>query len=182
MTDNVPHLVDRIADQHVIAVLALLLEQQHPLPDPAQAGETQARLASAATAADPVEVLDDPSDRPPIHPAPGTITPAALARAALTHLLSTQPQLTDTALPRAERLAANPPQDQRLDPATLAVAGLVLVVLQTEVDWTRTDTGRWKLRVQKRAMADSTLTTLIRGLFNLPQTPDATGPREPTKS
>jgi hypothetical protein len=53
----------------------------------------------------------------------------------------------------------------RFDPLTLLAGGLVLAVLQTEVGWTRSDTGRWRLRVHKRALRDSTIATLIRGLL-----------------
>jgi hypothetical protein len=55
----------------------------------------------------------------------------------------------------------------RFDPLSLLAGGLVLAVLQTEVDWTRSDTGRWRLRVHKRAMRDSTIATLIRGALHL---------------
>ncbi len=176
MTGDPHPLVDRIPDEHIVQVLALLLEQQHRLPDPAQARQAQARLLSAATDPNPVEIVDDGStdDQPvtPLEPSTTPINDTDLARAALVHLLSAQPELTEVALPRAVRLAADPPEGERLDPATLAVAGLVLVVLQTEIDWTRSSTGRWRLRVHKRAMRDSTLATLIRGLFTLPQPAD----------
>jgi hypothetical protein len=56
----------------------------------------------------------------------------------------------------------------RFEPATMiVVGGLVLAVLQTEIDWNRAENGRWKVRIHKRAMRDSTITTLLRSVLRL---------------
>jgi hypothetical protein len=64
-----------------------------------------------------------------------------------------------------------PADATRLDPATLGVGALIVLALQTEVDLTRTDTGRWRLRIHKKAMRDSTLTQLITKLIGFYRPP-----------
>ena len=173
-TDPQP-LLRGLADELVLPVLALLLDAQSRLPDPATAEDTRRRLAAAAADATPLQLVDDDatsqfaatSPAGPTDPADrAAVSGRDLARTALTYLVCTDADAARL-LPRAIQLAAadtdNPAA--RVEPITLAVGGLVLAVLQTEVAWTRTDTGRWRLRVHKRALRDSTVATLIRGLL-----------------
>lgn len=49
----------------------------------------------------------------------------------------------------------------RFEPATLALGGLVLLALQTEIKVERNTTGEWRFRLHKKAMRDSTLGRLL---------------------
>ncbi len=183
MSEDVQQQVNGVPSELVVPVLALLLDRQGRLSDLESLQQGQQKVADAATGPYPILVVDDSTSSDAVDEAataltaaPGTVSETELARAALTHLLASQPELAAD-LPRAVRLAANPQQGERFEPGSLVVAGLVLVVLQTEVKWTRASTGRWQLLVHKRAMRDSTLATMIRGLFQL-QAPADPG-REP---
>ena len=50
---------------------------------------------------------------------------------------------------------------ERFDPLTLAVGGLVILALQTEVTLERDKAGRWRFRMRKQPMKDSTLGSLL---------------------
>jgi hypothetical protein len=168
MTSTTPQeQIAGIPDEQVIAVLAELIKA---LPGRRSADENGDRLATTAGDPTPLEVIDD--DTAQIHEADSTelgvegdvaASDTALARAALTYLVATDPDAARL-LPRAIQLAG----DRTREPVTmLLVGGLVIAVLQTEVDWNRTDNGRWKLRIHKRAMRDSTIATLVRSVLRL---------------
>lgn len=53
---------------------------------------------------------------------------------------------------------------ERVEPVSVSVAALVIVLLQTEVKFTRNTNGKWSLTVHKKAMRDSTLGKLLAGL------------------
>jgi len=55
----------------------------------------------------------------------------------------------------------------RFEPATLALGGLVLIALQTEIKVDRNTAGQWQFRLHKKAMRDSTLGQLLGKLFAL---------------
>ncbi len=165
MTQDVQQQVDAVPDELIVPVLALLLDRQGRLPDAHPLQQAQQQVADAAAGRDPIRVVDDStSDEPVDATAPpeawasSPVSETELARAALTHLLASQPELVAD-LPRAVRLASSLQEGERFEPGSLIVAGLVLVVLQTEVKWSRASTGRWQLLVHKRAMRDSTLAT-----------------------
>jgi hypothetical protein len=183
MTSDVSSSLPDVPDEHVITVLALMLEARSRLPDAATAQQSRQRLSAAAADPTPLQVIDEPTG--PIEAAPSELaggvqraTDVALARTALQYLIATDPAAARM-LSRALKIATAPDAaTTRLDPLTLLIGGLVLAVLQTEVDWTRTDTGRWKLRIHKRAMRDSTIATLIRGALHLSRGPDAAGDQQ----
>jgi hypothetical protein len=91
-------------------------------------------------------------------------TEGELARTALAHLAAT-PERADT-VRRAISIAEDD-TSRFVEPDTLAVGALVLLALQTEVELTRTTGGRWRLRVHKQAMSDSTLGQLLAKLVAL---------------
>ena len=69
---------------------------------------------------------------------------------------------------RAVRLADD---TTRFEPATLAVGGLVLLVLHTEVKIERNTAGEWQFRLHKKALRDSTLGRLLGQLLALGSDP-----------
>lgn len=143
-----PASLDALTDPQVVRVLALVVDHHSPLPDPARLRELDATLADAAK---------DPDLQP--YQRPGTPPPSDgdLARATLAHLAATRPELTPV-IDRGVRLAED---TTRFEPATLAVGGLVLLALQTEVKIERNAAGRWQFRLHKKAMRDSTLGRLL---------------------
>jgi hypothetical protein len=165
-TDVQQQLAD-IPDEHVAAVLQELLKA---LRDRSSADEMSQRLTEADLTS--VEVIDDDTETtreagPAELDAGGDAiaSEVALARTALNYLVTTDPKAAEK-LPRAIRLVGEP-ADTREPVTMLLVGGLVIAVLQTEVKWDRAENGRWKLRVHKRAMRDSTIATLVRSVLRL---------------
>ena len=155
-----PAIIDALTDLQAIRVLALVVDHQAPLPDPTQLRELDAALAHAA---------DDPDLRPYLRPGTPPPNHGDLARTTLTHLAATRPELT-LVIDHAVRLADD---TTRFEPATLAVGGLVLLALQTDVRVERNTAGEWQFRLHKKALRDSTLGRLLGQLltlhFNPPQ-------------
>jgi len=59
----------------------------------------------------------------------------------------------------------------RFEPATLAVGGLVLLALQTEIKINRNTAGEWRFQLHKKALRDSTLGRLIGQLLGMYTSP-----------
>jgi hypothetical protein len=136
-------------DAEAVRVLALVLDHAGHLPDPATLRQADARLASAAAEG------ADGSGAP--------ISQGELAREALAYLVGSDPATAGV----VRRALAVPADVTRLDPGTLAVGGLVLLALQTEVDLYRDEDGRWRLRIRKPSLKDSTLVKLVDKLISL---------------
>jgi len=150
--------IDALTDLQAIRVLALVVDHHAPLPDPTRLRELDTAFAHAA---------DDPDLRPYLRPGAPPPSHGDLARATLTHLSATRPELT-LAIDRAVRLADD---TTRFEPATLAVGGLVLLALQTEVEVKRNTAGKWQFRLHKKALHDSTLGRLLGQLLALGSNP-----------
>jgi len=140
--------IDALTDLQAIRVLALVVDHQVPLPDPTRLRELDTALAHA---------VDDPDLRPYLRPGSPPPSHGDLARATLTHLSATRPELAPV-IDRAVYLADD---TTRFEPATLAVGGLVLLALQTEIKVERNTAGKWQFRLHKKAMRDSTLGRLL---------------------
>jgi hypothetical protein len=162
-SDDLVAMVDRLPDREAVRVLALVVDHSGPLPDGGQLRQIEERLREAVADpeldryADPAGPPDQPSDQA-----------GALARTVLAHLAATPPH--DDVVRRAIGIATGD-TSRFVDPGTLAVGALVLLALQTEVELTRSSTGRWRLRVHKARMSDSTfgaLLTRLVGLFRNP--------------
>ncbi|MFN2497432.1 MAG: hypothetical protein ABR608_16260 [Pseudonocardiaceae bacterium] len=150
--------IDALTDPQAVRVLALVVDHHAPLPDPFQLRELDAALVRAA---------DHPDLRPYLRP--GTPPPGKgdLARATLTHLAATHPDRA-AVVDRAVRLAD---YNTRFEPATLAVGGLVVLALQTDVRIERNPAGEWQFTLHKKAMHDSTLGRLLGQLLAFATTP-----------
>jgi hypothetical protein len=147
--------LEALTDQQAIRVLALVVDQQAPLPDPTRLQELQTALSHVATNDPDLRSYHRPDTSPPPE--------GDLARTTLTYLAATRPELGPV-LDHAVRLA----QDAtRFEPATLALGGLVLLALQTEMKIDRNITGQWQIRLHKKAMRDSTLGRLLGQLLAL---------------
>ena len=150
--------IDALTDRQAVQILALVVDQHAPLPDPFQLRELDAALARAA---------DHPDLRSYLRPGTPPPSKGELARATLTHLAGTHPNLA-AVVDRAVHLAD---YNTRFEPAMLAVGGLVVLALQTEVRVERNATGEWQFRLHKEARRDSTLGRLLGQLLAFATTP-----------
>jgi hypothetical protein len=141
--------IDALTDHQAIRVLALVVDHQAPLPDPTRLRELEAALSQAAD--------NDPDLRSYRRPGTSPPTEGDLARATLTHVAATRPELVPV-VDHAVRLAED---TTRFEPATLALGGLILIALQTEIKVDRNTAGQWQFRLHKKAMRDSTLGQLL---------------------
>lgn len=145
--------IEALTDQQAVQALALVADYRGTVPDPAGLRELDRRLREAG---------DDPELAGYATP-DGEVSDGELARAALTHLARI-PEHAET-VRRAVSIAATD-TTRFIEPATLAIGGLVLVALQTEIELTRTSTGRWRLRIHKTAISDSTLGKVLSALVD----------------
>lgn len=137
-------------DATAVRVLAEVADYQAPLPDPAQLRAMETALRQAT---------DDPALTS--YTGPGDPAGAGeLARATLQHLAS-RPALAPV-ITRAIQDSGNPTRD----PATLTVAALVVIALQTEVKLSRDPKGHWAFTVHKHPMRDSALGQVITKLLS----------------
>lgn len=140
-------MIAGLSDEDALRVLTLFLDHNGDLPGPALHRELENRLRQAAA-----DTTGD--DAAPV-------SAAGLARATLGYLATTPEHVSTIA-----KAAAIPADNSRFDPATLGVGALILVALQTEVEFTRSEDGRWRLHIHKQSMQDSTIATLISKLLS----------------
>ena len=147
--------IDALTDQRAIAVLALVVDHERRLPDPDRLQELEAQISQAA--GEPV----DSTDTSVVVPVTDGVSDGALARETLTYLVAEQPQL----LPVVERATvmtqAGMGAPSRFDPATVGVGALMVLALQTDLQLERTTGGKWRFKLHKKAMSDSTLGRLL---------------------
>jgi hypothetical protein len=89
-------------------------------------------------------------------------TDGELARRTLHYLIEQGPAPTQL-VEQAIDLATGP--GERFDLPTFAIGGLILAVLQTEVELERSPDGHWRFRLHKQPMRESTLGRLLTALI-----------------
>jgi hypothetical protein len=154
---NHPPLSSTIADlsdPQAVRALALVADHQGLGPNPAAWAQAQeAHLSEAvadpAFAAYALATATLPSD-------------GELARRTLSHLAA-QGEASAQLVEQAADLATGPAE--RFELTTLAIGGLVVAALQTEVELERSPEGRWRFRLHKQPMRDSTLGRLLSTLI-----------------
>ena len=147
-----PVLIGRITalpDPDAVRVLALVLEQTQGPIDQLGLERQEPELREAVT---------DPVLAEFAHPGAAAPEPGELARTALLYLADTRPNLTPT-INKALGVPAGP-DNERIEPLTLVIGGLIVLALQTDLTVTRTN-GKLRFRLHKQAMKDSTLGTLL---------------------
>jgi hypothetical protein len=147
-------MIGSLSDAQIMRVLGLVLRQVIGMPDPARLGEIEEHLHEAAADPTLTRYLDRSGE---------PTSEAALARAALIHLATSDSHHADLIRQAADTTDAA----TRYDPVSIAVGGLVLLSLQTEVELTHTEQGHWRLRIHKQPMRDSTLGQLLARLISL---------------
>jgi hypothetical protein len=148
--------ITALTDPHAVDVLALVLDREGRLPDPTRLRQLDTQAAQAATTPDPDLGLAGVT---------AAVSPGDLARATLTYLHATRPDLAPV-IDHAITLTTNSPEPgTRIEPLTTAVGALVILALQTDVQLERTTTGKWRFKVHKKAMSDNTLGKLLTQLI-----------------
>ena len=155
--------MDTLTDQQAITVLALALDRDHRLLDPAALRELDAQVAAAARAG----IDRDDTSSPAAAEAANaqTTTPGALARETLAYLTAQQPD-TAPVIERAIAMTAPGTAPSRVDPVTLGVGALVLLALHTDVQLERSPNGKWRFKLHKKAMSDTALARLLGKLIS----------------
>jgi hypothetical protein len=142
--------IGNLSDPQAVRALALVVDRVCRLPDPAHLRELDAQLRKASMDGNPADEFGPP-------PSTGEV-----ARATLAHLVAETPELSEV----VRRAGALAPDTGRFDAATLAIGGLVLIALQTEVEMRRDAKGEWRLWIHKKALRDSTLGRLLAQLVS----------------
>jgi hypothetical protein len=88
-------------------------------------------------------------------------SPGDLARATLAYLAEREP-----GGPVSEAVRRPRPPGQR-DPLSLAVGGLIVLVLKSEVQLKRTSTGKWTFSYHLKPTKDSSLVAILTKLWGL---------------
>jgi hypothetical protein len=140
-----------LTGEEAIRVLADTADYQNRLPDQAQLRALETGLCQATIDETTLSGYAQPG---------ATADAGDLARATLTHLAATRPDL----VPFITRAIGDPGYAVR-DPVTLTVGALVVLALQTEVKLSRNSQGRWTFTLHKHPMRDSTLGQVISKLL-----------------
>ncbi|MGW5861452.1 hypothetical protein ACWFRJ_04645 [Streptomyces sp. NPDC055239] len=143
-----------LSDEAAVQALTAVVEERGLLPDARQSTWDGAELGNAL---DPVDVETY------LRPGQPVVSEGELARAALEYAASLSDDLAQT-VGEAVEYAQSPMQ--RLDPVSLSVTVLVVVLLQTEVVVKRDTRGRWSLAIHKRAMRDAALGRVFTALLS----------------
>jgi len=154
--------IDTLPDEQAISVLALVLDRNRRLPDPVALHDLAGQVASAAETG--VEAEDGSELAVPEED--GEVTSGDLARATLTYLVDEQPEtaaVVERAIAMTGQGIGTP---SRFDPITVGVGALVVLALQTDVQLERTTGGKWRFKIHKQAMKDSTLGRLLGKLIS----------------
>jgi hypothetical protein len=153
--------IDQLTDQQAITVLQLVLDRDRRLPAPDQRDELNDHIAEAAH--QPI-IFDDTTLQAGAADS-GQVSDGALARDTLTYLAAEQPGAADT-IDRAIALTDDPlAPAPRFDPISLTAGLLVVLALQTDLQVERGTNGKWRFKLHKKAMSDSTLGKLLTKLI-----------------
>src|SRR5688572_25183385 len=155
MTDR-PAAVDAaiadLTDEQAAAVLHLVLERDHRLPDAHRLLELDSQVGEAVR--QPVAIDATLPDAAPA-------TSGDLARETLSYLAAQRPDLTET-MERAIAMAQEPQTaNARVDPVSVGIGALVVLALQTDLQIERGTNGKWRFKLHKKAMSDNALAKLI---------------------
>ncbi|KUL62698.1 hypothetical protein [Streptomyces sp. NRRL S-1521] len=146
--------VRALSEDSAVRALAVVVEERGLLAEASRCPWDDAELSRAVAAGDLAAYL--PPGRP-------EATDGELARAALEYVASLDEDMAST-VAEAVEYARSPME--RVDPVSLSVTVLVVVLLQTEVAVKRDTRGRWSFTLHKRAMRDAALGRVFTALLS----------------
>ena len=146
--DDLQTRIRDLSDEDAVAVLTGLLDRMEVDWDVWQASDIQKDLPAA---------LEDPDVKDEVQVRTADVGRGDLARTTLAYLAERHPELREDVTQAVEQPRA---VGQR-DLVALAVAGLVVLALQTEIELKRNDQGRWSFKLHKRPSEDSMLGEII---------------------
>jgi hypothetical protein len=146
--------IGALSDEDAIAALVFVLDlEEASNQDLARLNATDDALPEAFAATPDLDQIAAPTP---------DASAGDVARAALSYLAGqeTTSQLVSTAVQRPRR------EGQR-DPLTLAIGGLVLLALKSDVELKRTTTGKWSFHFHLKPTKDSALAGILGKLWGL---------------
>ncbi|MFE0177525.1 hypothetical protein ACFWZ2_34965 [Streptomyces sp. NPDC059002] len=146
--------VRALSDEAAVRALAAVVEERGLLAEAHRQGWDGAELGETLDAGDAAEYLG--SGQP-------AVSEGELARVTLEYAVSLGEDMARTV---GEAVAYARSPMERLDPVSLAVPVLVVVLLQTEVVVKRDTRGKWSLTIHKRAMKDAALGRVFTALLS----------------
>ncbi|MEV0120532.1 hypothetical protein AB0I16_03070 [Streptomyces sp. NPDC050703] len=146
--------VGALSEESAVRALALVVEERGLLAEASRCAWDGAEPAGAVAAGDLAAYL--PPDRP-------RATDGELARATLEYAASLDEDMARTVAEAVEYVRS---PMERVDPVSLSVTVLVVVLLQTEVAVKRDTRGRWSFTIHKRAMRDAALGRVFTALLS----------------
>jgi len=153
MSSDLTGEISRLSDEDAIAALAFILELEDGTTDDMKDLEAvQDHLPEAFAQTPDVSEFGAPD---------GDAGPGDLARATLAYLAEQEPDG-----PVGEAVRRRRPVGQR-DPLSLAVGGLIVLALKSEIQLKRTSTGKWTFSYHLKPTRDSSLAAIFTKLWGL---------------
>jgi hypothetical protein len=143
-----------LSDPQAVRALALVAEYRGLGSDAAAWAHTQEAHLSEAVTDPTLAAYTPPTAKRP--------TDGELARRTLSYLAE-EGEAPAQLVQQAIDLANGPAE--RFELATLAIGGLVVAALQTEIELERSPEGQWRFRLHKQPMRESTLGRLLTDLI-----------------
>ena len=153
MSDGLAGEISRLSDEDAIAALTSILDlEDGTTEDMKQLEAVQDHLPEAFAQTPDISEFGAPDL---------AASPGDLARAALAYLAEQEPDG-----PVGEAVRGHRPIGQR-DPLSLAVGGLIVLVLKSEIQLKRTSTGKWTFSYHLKPTKDSSLAAIFTKLWGL---------------
>ncbi|MEU6992771.1 hypothetical protein ABZ953_19205 [Streptomyces sp. NPDC046465] len=152
--DQLEREVRALSDEAAVQALAAVVEERGLLAEARRYDWDGSELSEPLDSGDVAEYLE--AGQAPV-------ADGELARAALEYAASSGEDMART-VGEAVDYARSPMV--RLDPVSLPVAVLVVVLLQTEVVVKRDTRGKWSLTIHKKAMKDAALGRVFTALLS----------------
>lgn len=155
MSEDLTSQIGDLSDEDAVAALAFVLDlEEASTQDVERLQEDENRLP---------EAFANTPDLGEITAAAGQHETAGdLARATLAYLAG-----QESVRPLVAQAVANPRRAGQRDPLTLAIGGLVLLALKSDVELKRTTSGKWSFHYRLKPTKDSALAGILSKLWGL---------------
>ncbi|WP_322763369.1 hypothetical protein [Frankia sp. Cr2] len=157
MADELTGRIRTLSEEDAVAALAFVLDVE----DAAQAEVEQLRAVEDRLA----EAFTTTPDLSGIIRPTGTVTTGDLARTTLLYLAGQES--SDGTRSLVARALDRPRREGQRDPLTIAIGGLVLLALKTDVELKWTTSGRWSFHFRLKPISDTLLADILGKLWAL---------------